>query len=86
MIIHCVCYWLLALFEITIGCFKLALMVAVGLAFWPCLILYYRKFGRDLMDDRRRRSERRRNRRNNSRNQDEDTEDDAENNGRSGSR
>jgi hypothetical protein len=38
-----VLYWLLSLFEISIGCFKLALMLAFGIVFWPCLILYYRR-------------------------------------------
>ncbi|CDW87314.1 UNKNOWN [Stylonychia lemnae] len=46
MIFHCISYWLLSLFEITIGCFKLVLLLAFGILFWPCVILYYKKYGR----------------------------------------
>ena len=46
MVFHCISYWLLSLFEITIGCFKLVLLLAFGVIFWPCVILYYKKYGR----------------------------------------
>ena len=55
MILHCIFYWLLALFEVTIGCFKLGVIVVMTVIFWPCLIIYYKKFGRSYLEDRRRR-------------------------------
>eukprot|EP00347_Sterkiella_histriomuscorum_P006432 403352797 len=64
IVMHCISYWLLSLFEVTIGCFKLALLLALGIIFWPCLLIYYQKYGKFyMMDMRRNRRERERRRR-----------------------
>ena len=45
ILLHCIFFWMLGMYQASIGCFKLAILLTFVLIFWPCILCYMYKYG-----------------------------------------
>lgn len=45
ILLHCIFFWMVGMYQASIGCFKLAVLLTFVLVFWPCILCYMYKYG-----------------------------------------